>query len=172
MEEEIIIVKSEQEFKEYQQKLKIFNDFKFDDLKCSVSGDLLVYKKNLIFLKNASTINSIMPFKITSFYRSKKHPLTIKNPSSLHAQALAIDCVPKKQSFDILANKLFSFFSYFEDPSPFRGIGLYSSHIHFDGRDKQLYWIGKSNGEYIYFNNFYEMINTFLDFKNKWGDKW
>ena len=32
-----------------------------------------------------------IPFNITSAYRSKEHPLSIKNPSSSHIKGLAVD---------------------------------------------------------------------------------
>lgn len=163
----VLWVNSQKEFEEAQKSFNLMNDFLFDELKCRISKNLPVYQENLYFLFLASRFKKSIPFQVTSFYRSEKHPLYTKN--SQHSFAAAFDCVPLTMNYKDFSNLLFGCLD--KGKQAFPAIGIYSNHVHFDSvlRDNApLYWTAqqiKNDWKYEYFPEFYEMLHHYDELK-------
>lgn len=160
------IIKSQTELLDFYRENNIKLDtffFSFEKLKCRYGNYLALSKESLDFLVYLDALRQRMPYEITNFFRSPKHPY-YKGGSSKHCKSLAIDLDPTMKSVLDLQNdtETKSFII-----NSFKGVGFYNNHLHLDWRDKKIYWVGlpdntSSDGwKYEYFEKFDQAYSFF-----------
>lgn len=108
------------------QITKSFNSSEFS-CKCKYSDckHTLIDVKHVEKLQELRNISGVL--WITSAYRCHKHNMAVGGaPGSIHLEGKATDIVPRDISLAVLLDNI--------DALEFKGVGIYPSFVHIDGR--------------------------------------